>query len=337
MDAAHDPGIDEGRARAEATGLVSVRELRAPSGAKLLIGIASWTDPTMTVRGVFYPPKTTSAEARLRFYASRFPIVEVDATYYALPARGNAELWAERTPETFTINVKAHALMTGQPSEVARLPAIVRDALPPELADKKRIYAHELPAEIRDGIWAVFLDALEPLRAAGKMGAILMQYPKWVTPTKENAAIIEDARRRLEGWRTAVELRNKLWFSDRLRQRTLDLLRRNELAYVAVDSPPGFASSVPKVGEATSQRLAIVRFHGRNTDTWEAKVAQVSQRFRYLYDAAQLTEWLSTIRSLTEQAEEVHLLFNNCYGNYAPTNAIEFSALLSAASAKTDD
>jgi uncharacterized protein YecE (DUF72 family) len=328
MDAAHDPGIDEGRARAEATGLDAVRELQAPSGAKLLIGIASWTDPTMTARGVFYPPKTTTAEARLKFYASRFPIVEVDATYYALPARSNAELWVERTPEHFTINVKAHALMTGQPAEVGRLPWLVREALPKELAGKRRIYAHELPDEIRDGIWAVFLDALEPLRASGRMGAILMQYPKWVTPTRENAALIEDARRRLEGWRTAVELRNKLWFSERLRQRTLDLLRRNGLAYVAVDSPPGFVSSVPKVGEATSNKLAVVRFHGRNTDTWEAKVAQVSQRFRYLYDETELGEWLPTIRAISEQAEEIHLLFNNCYGNYATTNAFEMTKML---------
>lgn len=328
MDAAHDPGIDEGRARAEATGLDAVRELRAPSGAKLLIGIASWTDPTMTARGVFYPPKTTTAEARLKFYASRFPIVEVDATYYALPARGNAELWVERTPEHFTINVKAHALMTGQPAEVGRLPRIVRDALPPALAGKKRVYAHELPQEIRDGIWAVFLDALEPLRQRGRMGALLLQYPKWFIPNKANAALIEDARARLEGWRTAVEFRNKLWFADRLRDRTLDLLRRNELAYVAVDSPPGFDSSVPKIGEATSQSLAVVRFHGRNTDTWEAKVARVADRFRYLYDAAQLSEWLSTIRALTEQAEEVHVLYNNCYGNYATTNAFEMTRLL---------
>ena len=328
MDAAHDPGPEEGRARAEATGLDAVRVLTAPSGATLKIGIASWTDPTMTARGVFYPPKTTNAESRLRFYSSRFPIVEVDASYYALPARSNAELWVERTPDNFTINVKAHALMTGQPSEVARLPQIVRDALPAELAAKKRIYANELPPELRNGIWTLFLDALEPLRASGKMGAILMQYPKWVTPTRENAALIEDARLRLEGWRAAVEFRNKLWFSDRLRERTLDLLRRNELAYVAVDSPPGFDSSVPRIGEATSNALAVVRFHGRNTDTWEAKVAQVSQRFRYLYDAEQLGEWLSTIRALTERADEVHVLFNNCYANYATTNAFEMTALL---------
>ena len=328
MDAAHDPGTDAGLERTAATGLDAVRELRAPSGAKVLIGIASWTDPTMTARGVFYPPKTTTAESRLRYYSARFPIVEVDATYYALPARSNSELWVDRTPDGFTINVKAHALMTGQPSEVARLPKIVRDALPTDLAEKKRVYAHELPPEIRDGIWAVFLDALEPLRESGKMGAILMQYPKWFIPNKENAALIEDARARLEGWRTAVELRNKLWFADRLRDRTLDLLRRNQLAYVAVDSPPGFDSSVPRIGEATSASLAVVRFHGRNTDTWEAKVARVADRFRYLYDAAQLSEWLSTIRSLTERAEEVHVLFNNCYANYATTNAFEMTGLL---------
>lgn len=328
MDAAHDPGTDAGLERTAATGLDAVHELRAPGGARVLIGIASWTDPSMTARGVFYPPKTTTAEARLRYYSARFPIVEVDATYYALPARSNAELWAERTPDNFTINVKAHALMTGQPSEVARLPKIVRDALPPHLAEKKRVYAHELPPEIRDGIWAVFLDALEPLRQSGKMGALLMQYPKWFIPNKENAALIEDARARLEGWRTAVEFRNKLWFSDRLRDRTLDLLRRQELACVAVDSPPGFDSSVPKIGEATSKSLAVVRFHGRNTDTWEAKVVKVADRFRYLYDAAQLSEWLSTIRALTEQAEEVHVLFNNCYGNYATTNAFEMTGLL---------
>jgi uncharacterized protein YecE (DUF72 family) len=331
MDAApadHDPGTDAGLARTEATGLDAVRELRAPSGAKVLIGIASWTDPTMTARGVFYPPKTTSAEARLRYYSARFPIVEVDATYYALPARGNSELWADRTPDGFTINVKAHALMTGQPSEVARLPKIVRNALPPNLAEKKRVYAHELPPEIRDGIWAVFLDALEPLRMSGKMGALLLQYPKWFIPNKENAAVIEDARARLEGWRSAVEFRNKLWFADRLRDRTLHLLRRNELSLVATDSPPGFDSELPRIGQATSQGLAVVRFHGRNTDTWEAKVAKVADRFRYLYDAAQLSEWLSSIRALTEQAEEVHVLFNNCYGNYATTNAFEMTSLL---------
>jgi uncharacterized protein YecE (DUF72 family) len=126
----------------------------------------------------------------------------------------------------------------------------------------------------------------------------------------------------------AVEFRNRLWLEERLRQRTLDLLRRNSLAFVCVDSPPGFDSSLPAVAEATSGDLAVVRFHGRNTDTWEAKVTQVSQRFRYLYDEEQLKGWLPGIRAISEQAQEVHLVFNNCYGNYATTNALETAAML---------
>lgn len=284
----------------------------------------------MTAPGVFYPDGVTKPEARLRYYASRFPIVEVDSTYYAIPARKMAELWSERTPDAFVFDVKAHALMTGQPSEVNRLPKELRAALPPELAKKARIYASELPDELRDAVWSSFLDALTPLRESGRMGAILLQYPRWVGPSRANAALIEDARARLEGggWRAAVELRNKAWFDERTRPRTLDLLRRNNLSYVAVDSPPGFESSVPAVPEVTSGALAVVRFHGRNTDTWEAKVTQVSQRFRYLYDETQLREWLPMISAISEQAEEVHLVFNNCYGNYGTTNALEMSALI---------
>jgi uncharacterized protein YecE (DUF72 family) len=208
------------------------------------------------------------------------------------------------------------------------LPKDIEALLPESLAGKQRIYATDLPAEILDAVWLWFLDALEPLREGGRMGAILMQFPKWITPTRESAALIEDARRRLEGWKVAVEFRNKLWLEDRLRQRTLDLLRRNSFAYVCVDSPPGFDSSMPAIAEATSGSLAVVRFHGRNTDTWEAKVTQVSQRFRYLYDESQLREWLPGIRAISEQAEEVHLVFNNCYGNYATTNALETAAML---------
>lgn len=328
MDASHDPGTAAGRARAESVELESVRELKAPSGARVLVGIASWTDPSMTARGVFYPDRMSKAEERLKFYASRFPMVEVDSTYYALPSRSTAQLWAERTPAGFTFNVKAHALMTGQPTEVARLPKDIKAALPESLAGKQRIYATDLPPELLDAVWLWFLDALEPLRETGRMGALLLQFPKWITPTRESAAIIEDARKRLEGWTVAVEFRNRLWLEDRLRQRTFDLLRRNSMAYVCVDSPPGFDSSVPAVAEATSGTLAVVRFHGRNTDTWEAKVAQVSQRFRYLYDETQLRSWLPGIRAISEQAEEVHLVFNNCYGNYATTNALETAAIL---------
>lgn len=328
IDALHDPGTATGLARSAAAERLTVPALAAPSGARVFIGVASWTDPSMTAPGVFYPDGVKTPEARLRYYTTRFPIVEVDSTYYAIPARQTAELWNERTPDGFVFDVKAHALMTGQPSEVNRLPKELRAALWPVLAKKTRIYATELPDEIRDAVWSSFLAALEPLRQSGRMGAILVQYPRWVGPSRAHAALIEDARRRLEGWRVAIEFRNKAWFDARTRPRTLDLLRRNDLANVCVDSPPGFESSVPVVAEATSPKLAVVRFHGRNTDTWEAKVTQVSQRFRYLYDETQLREWLPMIRAISEQTEEVHLVFNNCYGNYGTTNALETAAML---------
>lgn len=327
IDALHDPGTAVAAARAAALD-ERVEELRARSGARIRIGVASWTDPSMTARGVFYPDDVVKPEARLRFYASRFPLVEVDSTYYAIPARRMAELWAERTPAHFTFDVKAHALMTGQPSEVNRLPKELREALPDSLAAKRQVYANELPDAIRDVVWRSFLDAIAPLRESGRLGAIFLQFPRWFIPSRANATILEEARARLGDWPAAVEFRNRRWLEDRLRPRTLDLLRRNGFAFVAVDSPPGFESSVPPVAEATVPSLAVVRFHGRNVDTWEAQVTQVSQRFRYLYDETQLREWLPAIRAISEQAEEVHLVFNNCYGNYGTTNAREMTALL---------
>ncbi len=107
------------------------RPSRRPS-AKLrsVFGTCSWTDPTLLAEGVFYPPEASTPEARLRYYSSRFPVVEVDSSYYALPSRRNSEMWVERTPARFAFDIKAHALMTGQPSEVKRLPADLKKALP---------------------------------------------------------------------------------------------------------------------------------------------------------------------------------------------------------------
>src|SRR5512140_3763686 len=99
---------------------VAAEPLTGPGGGAIRVGTASWTDPTMTARGVFYPDGAETAEERLAYYASRFPVVEVDATYYALPAVRTAELWVARTPPDFTFDIKAHALMTGQPTETKR-------------------------------------------------------------------------------------------------------------------------------------------------------------------------------------------------------------------------
>jgi uncharacterized protein YecE (DUF72 family) len=78
----------------------------------------------------------------------------------------------------------------------------------------------------------------------------------------------------------------------------------------------------------TSPELAIVRFHGRNAATWEAKNITPAERFRYLYSRDELSEWVPRVREVSEQAKETHLMFNNCYANYGTTNAREIAALL---------
>src|SRR5258705_778586 len=285
----HDPGADAANERAGPFEDVAAEPIVA-GGSRVLVGTASWTDPTMTAAGVFYPTGADSAEERLAYYASSFPVVEVDATYYALPAERTAQLWAERTPPDFTFDIKAHALMTGQGTETRRLPKAIREALPPEMQEKARIYAKDFPAELNDEVWRMFRSALAPLEERGQLRSILPQYPKWVVPATGNRALIDDAVERLPGWRVAVEFRNGSWLNDRNRDRTLAFLSERSIPFVMVDEPQGFKSSVPPDVAVTSPDLAVVRFHGRNAATWEAKNITPAERFRYLYSRDELSE-----------------------------------------------
>jgi uncharacterized protein YecE (DUF72 family) len=326
----HDPGADAAASTFDGDADVAANPFPAPNGGTIRIGTASWTDPTMTAAGVFYPTGADSAEERLQYYASRFPLVEVDATYYSLPARRTSELWVQRTPPDFTFDIKAHALMTGQPTETKRLPKDLREALPAEAAAKSRIYAKDLPDDLKDDVWAWFADGLEPLAEAGQLGSILLQYPRWFYTSSENRDIIEDAVDRLRrvGMTAAVEFRNATWFNDKNIERTLKFLGEREIPLVMVDGPQGFKSSVPPIVAATSPDLAVVRFHGRRAETWEAQNIKTVERFRYLYDEDELEEWVPRVRDAAGQAKQTHVLFNNCYANYGATNALMLAELL---------
>lgn len=324
----HDPGADAANDRARPIETVAAEPIDAPAGSRILVGTASWTDPTMTASGVFYPTGADSAEERLAYYASSFPVVEVDSTYYALPAERTAQLWTERTPPDFTFDIKAHALMTGQGTETRRLPKAIREALPEELQAKTRVYLKDFPDELNDEVWRTFRSALAPLEQRGQLGSILLQYPKWVFPSSENRALVRDAVERLDGWKVAVEFRNAAWLNEKNRDRTLGFLSERAIPFVMVDEPQGFKSSVPPDVVVTSPDLAVVRFHGRNAVTWEAKNITPAERFRYLYSRDELSEWVPKIRDVASQAKEVHLMFNNCYANYGTTNAREIADLL---------
>jgi uncharacterized protein YecE (DUF72 family) len=327
---AHDPGSDVAGARAADVLGAAAEPIELPDGgATVRIGTASWTDPTMTAGTVFYPRDADTAEERLNYYASQFPLVEIDATYYALPQARVSELWRERTPPDFVFDVKAHALMTGQPTETKRLPKAIREALPEEVAAKARIYARDMPDELRDAVWQMFIEGLEPLRAAGQLGSVLLQYPKWFFPISESRDEILAARERLGGKALAVELRNGSWFNDKNRERTMRFLTDNKLPFVMVDEPQGFKSSVPEIVAVTSPELAVMRFHGRNSDNWEKKGITPAERFRYLYDKEELSDWAPRLAEAGKQTRDLHVLMNNCYANYGSTNARELAALLS--------
>ena len=322
-----DPGADVAAARAIDVEDAAVAPIKVPGGGEIRVGTASWTDPTMTAAGVFYPATASTAEERLHHYAATFPLVEVDATYYALPSEATAKLWVERTPPDFTFDIKAHALMTGQGTETKRLPKSLRAELPEPVASKARVYAKDLPPDVLDEVWRSFRDGLQPLADAGQLGSILLQYPRWFFPSSENRTSIEDAAERLAGMTLAIEFRNASWLNEKNAERTLRFLRDHELAFVMVDEPQGFKSSVPAVTAVTAD-LALVRFHGRNRETWEAKGITPAERFRYLYPREELAEWTAPIRGAASEASETHVLMNNCYANYGTTNAREIAALL---------
>ena len=326
MDKRHDPGVEPARRRAEAAAEVTSGPIKVGQG-KVRFGTASWTDPTMTAPGVFYPKGSDSAEERLRFYAGQFPVVEVDATYYALPYKRMAEAWAERTPKDFVFDIKAHALMTGQPTEVARLPKSIREELPAVLVEKKRIYRKDMPAELLDAVYETFREGLEPIIEAKKLGAIFVQFPKWVFPSNEARELILETRQRLD-LPIAVEFRHGSWFNEKNAERTVKFLQDNKIPYVAVDEPQGFKSSVPPVVVQTSDELAVFRFHGRNEDNWEKKAITPAERFRYLYDEDELADWTPKIATVAKSTKETHVIYNNCFSNYGTTNAREAAQLL---------
>jgi uncharacterized protein YecE (DUF72 family) len=286
------------------------------------VGTASWTDRTLIDSG-WYPPEADTPERRLRYYARQFPLVEVDATYYALPAEQTAASWAARTPAGFTFNVKAFSLFTQHPTRVAALPTDLRPAA--EQSGKDRIYLKDIDSAVTDQAWQRFLAALEPLNQAGKLGAILLQFPPWFPISRANKEYIVACAQRVAPRRVCIEFRNRTWMTAENQDETLGFLTSNQLPYVCVDMPQGHRDSIPPVVAATDPELAVVRMHG-HSDKWTSK--DIHERFGYRYSERELGEWAPKVRALADDAATTHVLFNNCYRDYAQTNARQLADLL---------
>ena len=284
------------------------------------IGTASWTDKTLLASG-WYPDDAKSAEERLAFYASQFPIVEVDSTYYTPPNERNSELWAERTPPGFTFNIKAYSLLTQHPTRVA---SIYKD-LRPE-STKTNVYAKDLDPKVVDQVWDRFLAALDPLHQAGKLGALLFQFPQWFPIGRPQQGVhpgVQAARR------PGADLR-------RVPQQDLDVRRE-----------PGRDARLPHVvrgavrlrRHAAGPPVARSRRWWRRPPTWpwSASTATATSGPARTSTTASATTTPTTSwrtgrpRSAARRTRrETHVLLNNCYSDYAQTNAKALIDLLTA-------
>ncbi|MDP9351942.1 MAG: DUF72 domain-containing protein [Chloroflexota bacterium] len=267
---------------------------------QVLVGTCNWAD-----HQGYYPPGLKSTE-RISYYAGHFPVVEVDSTYYSLQPRRNFEAWCARTPEGFLFNVKAYRELTQHnrnPSGAVETPSV-------ESFQK-------------------FSYSLDPMRECGKLRAVHFQFPPWFRRSQQNLEYIQTCRELMPDDLLAVEFRHRSWMEGEHADETLAFLRERHLAYVMVDEPQVGSGSVPPTVAVTNPDLAIVRFHGRNAETWYKKGLKSStERFKYLYTQQELAEWIPAVERVQQEAREVHLLLNNNYGNYAVRNAVDLLELL---------
>lgn len=293
---------------------------------RILIGISSWSDSTLIESG-FYPKEVKTPGDRLRYYSINFPVAEIDASYHYFPIRRNLDLWLENTPPGFIFHIKAFSLFTQHPTPFTSLPRSLRDKFGSLIEQEGNIYLHHLPAEAVNELWQGFARIVQTIKSAGKLGVVLFQFPPWFHPRPDNFDYIAKCQENLAPFHLAVEFRAGAWLDEENRERTLSFLREHELALVCVDEPQGFRSSVPPLAEVTAP-LGFIRFHGRNSENWERKSISADEKFNYLYDKSELSEWVPKIREMAEKVVELHVIFKNKYRDFPVKNARQLSQML---------
>ncbi len=277
----------------------------------------------------WYPPGVRTAEDRLRYYASQFDTVEVDSSFYGIPTATTARLWAARTPPDFVFHVKAFGMLTRHGVRPQGLPGSLRQKYDFELDRHGRIL--HPPQTLREEVFALFREALAPLREAGKLGLILMQFPPYFVANDANRDYITYGIGLLAPDKVAIEFRHSSWIEPTEVALTLEFLTTLGATYVCVDEPRIDGPTVLPPLTAVTADNAYVRFHGRNAATWNIRSGSAAERFKYLYNLDELGEWVEPVHYLQEQATSTYLMFNNCFADYAPQNAKQMVSLLDRA------
>jgi len=277
--------------------------------ADVYTGICSWADAEFVRNGNFYPRGVRSKpDARLRYVASQFPAVEVDATFFSLLSPAQATRWVNATPAGFLFSVKAFGLFTGQGADPNRLPPGIRAMLPAEFSDAPRVHHGDVPSEAIDACWAAWLSFVDVLAAAGRLGYLLFQFPARFRYARAQLAVVAEIAERLAGRRAAVEFRHRSWVEDRAREHTLGALRDLGFAYVVPDEPQ-LAWTMPPEVHVTAD-WAVLRLHGRNYDEWYSP-ATGDYMNDYEYSDDELRAWAARLREIGSKTNRIYASFNN--------------------------
>lgn len=269
---------------------------------RILTGTAGWADASL-IRSGWYPPGTRTAADRLRYYAGRFPLVEADTPYYALPRPSTVAGWIEAAPDGFTMDVKAYSLLTGHRTRATTLPADLRSG-----ARGPWLTAATAPAGTVTELWHRFHETFEPMRERGLLGLVLLQFPPHYRADSAGLASVQAALRHCAPLPAAVEFRHGSWLEPEHRHRTWKLLREHDAAYVCTDMPQSHPGAVPPVLAVTADK-AVIRLHGHSA-AWPRGGKE--ERYRYEYSDRELAAWAERSRQLGESVEEVHVVANTC-------------------------
>ena len=254
------------------------------------------------------------AAERIAYYASRFGIVEVNSTERFPATPDLARQWVDRTPDGFVFDVLGWALLTHRAALPDSLFADLQEHVRIDLRDRQRRYAHHLPNDIFDECARRFGHALLPLHDAGKLGTVVLRYPRWYRPSQRSMRQIVHLRQQLEGLPISVELHNHRWFEGEQCETTFSLLEEANIGFVCQDWRFE-QKSAPAVVAATTG-TAVVRMRGD------------AAQWGYRYTKNELLPWVDRVATLADSCDEVHVLFDTCHRDAAVGNAELFVSLL---------